>query len=271
MVLEHLRRGVVRPFSINDLDAKYHGVTRRAAFDSWMPANAADLLNEEMEEFLPDLYRRLSPEIEGTVFIKLHDAAKRNRRAEWIYPPDCMQIVIYLTRHPFDVATSTAHHLSISLERAVAVMGDDGSNRPPHKSMPLSLPQTFGSWSSNAESWLDNDSYRVTWARYEDVCADPVAHFRRFADAAGLKVTNDAVSAAVAATRFETLQREEQRAGFKERPRSSPKFFRQGRAGTWKGVLHEALQEQLARDHGRMMERLGYGADGEVKSAAPAQ
>lgn len=270
IVLERLRRGAGRPFSLNDLDAKYHGAERRSAFDSWAPVNGADLLTLEMEGFLPDLYRRLVPELAGVTFLKAHDVAKRNFRGEWIYPPDCIATVLYLVRHPFDVTVSTAHHLGVSIEKAVDIMADDGTTRPPRRDMPMALPQTFGSWSSNIRSWLDNDSYAVTWARYEDVCAEPVAHFQRFAHAAGLSVTESDVTTAVKAAGFERLQREEERAGFRERPRTSPKFFRQGRSGTWEGVLDEPLRERLVRDHGQVMQRLGYGEDGSTGTIPPA-
>lgn len=262
IVLERLLRGAKAPFSINDLPAKYHGFPRRLAFDRWTPVNAADLLTEEMEEFLPDIYRRQMPEIAGIVLVKVHDAAKRNRRGEWLYPPDCMGNVIYLVRHPYDVAVSTAHHLSVSMERAVEIMADDGSTRPPPTGMPESLPQTFGSWSGNVSSWIDNDSYRVSWARYEDMVADPVAIFSRFAESAGLQVSREEVAEAAQRTEFRALQREEEERGFKERPHSSPQFFRAGNSGTWRHVLDKSLQERLVRDHGRVMERLAYGEDG---------
>ena len=271
IVLEQLRRGVGRPFSINDLDARYLGILRRFAFDGALPVNAADLLPAEIDALLPALYRRLASDVQEMVFLKVHDTAKRNRTGEWLYPPEIAGRVIYLVRHPFDVAVSTAHHLGISLERAVATMAGDGRRRAPYDNLSESLPQVFGSWSGNIESWIDNDSYDVSWARYEDLCAEPVGHFRRFADAAGLRVTNDEVSAAVEASRFERLQYEEKRAGFRERPQSSPKFFREGRSGTWHGVLDESLREQLVRDHGGVMERLGYGADGSVSSTGTAQ
>jgi aryl sulfotransferase len=262
LVLEHLRRGAGLPFPINDLDANFHGAARRYAFDSWMPVNAAELLTVEMEGYLPDLYRRLAPGLKGVVFVKAHDAAKRNFRGEWIYPPDCMSTVLYLVRHPFDVAVSTSHHLGVSPERAVEIMADDGSQRGAYRSMPQSLPQTFGSWSGNVDSWIGNHAYGVTWARYEDLCADPIPNFARLAQAAGLPVGRDDVAAVVEATRFRRLQQEEDVMGFRERPPSSPRFFREGRSGTWKGNLDDVLRERLLRDHGGTMQRLGYNEDG---------
>ena len=262
IVLEKLHRGADMPLSINALDAKLHGMVRRLAFDSVAPVNAADLLTEEMELFLPDLYRRVAVEMEGLVLVKAHDAAKRNIAGEWIYPPDCVPTVLYLARHPFDVAASTAHHLDVSLERAVEIMADDGSARPPHTRMSESLPQTFGSWGGNVESWIDNHSYRVTVARYEDLCADPGGNFLRLAQAAGLQVSAAAIAKAVEDTRFSELQSEEQRLGFRERPDTSPRFFRMGHPGTWRGVLSEALRDRIVHQHAKAMDRLGYGADG---------
>ncbi|HEY6577711.1 MAG TPA: sulfotransferase domain-containing protein, partial [Rhizomicrobium sp.] len=221
ILFEKLRRGADKSFSINDLDAKYHGISRRIAFDGWAPANAADLLTEEIQCLLPEIYRRAAAEIGEIVFVKVHDAAKRNRRGEWLYPPDCVPAVIYLVRHPFDVAVSTAHHLSVSLERAVEIMADDGSARPPYRFLSQSLPQIFGSWSGNVVSWLDNAFYRVTFARYEDMCADPEGSFLRLARAAGLQVSSAEVAQAVKATEFRAFQREEAERGFRERPETS--------------------------------------------------
>src|SRR4029077_8350594 len=133
-------------------------------------------------------------------------------------------------------------------------------------SMPQSLPQTFGSWSSNADSWIGNDAYEVTWTRFEDLCDDPVPNFLRLAQAAGLQVSDDKVAAAIEAAKFKSLQQEEEARGFKEKPKSSTKFFREGRSGTWKGVLDETLRERLVKEHGRVMQRLGYNKDGSISA-----
>jgi len=271
VVLEKLRRGPDRPVSINDLDVRYQDISKRSAFDDWMPVNAADLSFEEIEGFLPDLYRRLAAEIRDFAPVKVHEPASRNFRGEWIYPPDCVHAVIYLVRHPFDVAVSLAYHLNMSLERSVEMMADDMSAHQPYRRLFKSLPQNFGSWSSNVESWMDNPSYPLNWSRYEDICAEPVAHILRLAKAAGLPVSKGDVEGAVKATDFQELQREEQVAGFREKLKVSRQFFRSGRPGTWRGVLDASLRERLVRDHGRVMERLGYGVDGEARPLPASQ
>lgn len=262
LVLERLQRGPGGVFSINDLRAAYDGLARRVAFDRWAPVNASELLTSEMEEIIPDVHRRLAQEFEGTVLVKVHEAAKRNKRGEWLYPPDCMGRVIYLVRHPYDVAVSTAHHLGVSFEQAVDIMADDGTSRLPHTALPESLPQTFGSWSSNIQSWIGNRDYDVTAVRYEDMVADPARVFSVLARVAGIAPSVEELSMAVEATRFDRLRKEEDEAGFRERPESSTKFFRAGRPGTWKGVLNAELRDRIAREHGPTMAKLGYEADG---------
>lgn len=265
LALENLRRGAGKPVSINDLDVRYQDIFRRSAFDDWIPVNAADLSFEEIEGFLPDMYRRLASDIRDFAPVKVHDAASRNFRGEWIYPPECIRAVIYLVRHPFDVAVSLACHMNTTPEHSVEIMADEGSARSPYRTLSKSLPQKFGSWSGNVESWLHNPAYRVSWSRYEDLCAQPVAHIGRHAKAAGLSVSQENVVAAAKATDFQELQREEDRAGFREKAKESRQFFRTGRPGTWRGVLDERLRERLVQDHGLIMERLGYGADGETR------
>ncbi|HLY07626.1 MAG TPA: hypothetical protein VKR31_17905, partial [Rhizomicrobium sp.] len=63
LALENLRRGAGKPVSINDLDVRYQDIFLRSAFDDWMPVNAADLSFEEIEGFLPDMYRRMAAEV----------------------------------------------------------------------------------------------------------------------------------------------------------------------------------------------------------------
>ncbi|HEX3429378.1 MAG TPA: sulfotransferase domain-containing protein [Rhizomicrobium sp.] len=270
VVLEKLRRGGEQPVSINDLDIRYQGGSRRAAFDSWAPVNAADLTFDEIEGFLPDVYRRLAAEIQDFAPVKVHDAASRNFRGEWIYPPDCVKRVIYLVRHPFDVAVSLAYHLNTSPERAVEMMADEGRRRRPYRRLSQSLPQNFASWSSNVESWMDNPAYGVSWSRYEDMHAEPVAQILRLATAAGMPVSRHDVEIAVKATDFQELQREEEVAGFREKAKVSRQFFRSGHPGTWKGLLDAALRERLVHDHGRVMRRLGYNEDGSTSAIQPS-
>jgi aryl sulfotransferase len=266
---EKLQRG--SDFSINDLDGNFHGILLRVLFDRLAPVNAADLLPREVEFFLPGVFRHLAAEIEGQEFVKVHETARLTELGEWLIPPECVQSAIYLARHPYDVAVSTAHHFNIGVDEAVAYMADERTKPYARTRLPEPLPQYFGSWSGNVESWLDDAPYRVTFARYEDLLADPVAHFQRLARAVGFNAETEAISKIVEASRFERLQQEEKELGFVERPKTSDVFFRAGRSMSWVGILDTALRERLCRDHGRVMERLGYMADGSTGNMVGAQ
>jgi hypothetical protein len=258
--LERLKYGPDHP--INSLDGGLQGMFRRQVFDTLVPVNAADLLSDEIEFFLPDVYRRFAAELEGDAFVKVHDTARRNRQGEWLYPTDSVRLVIYVVRHPFDVAVSMACHFGSTSERAVDFMGLEEPERRVSKATDA-MPEDFGSWSSNVNSWL-NGPYAVTMVRYEDLLATPMEQFSCIAVAAGVRVTSDELSLAVEATRFERLQSEEMRTGFVERPGGSLRFFRSGRAKCWEGVLDPAIRGRIVAEHGAVMKRLGYTADGDT-------
>jgi hypothetical protein len=264
LVFENLARGSVTPISINNMTGGVHGFGRRILFDALAPVNASDLLESEIESFLPAVFRHFAEQGTGQIFVKVHDCAHRSAMGEWLYPPDCVNAVAYLVRHPFDVAVSFAHHLSMTLEETVQIMGGADLVSSQIRALPLPLPQHLGSWSENVRSWLGSIPYRVTLARYEDIHADPVPAFHRLARSIGLQVTPTEVETAVEATRFDRLQKEEAVAGFREKPPSSPSFFRSGQPGSWEGKLDDALRARLFGDHAAMMERLSYRADGTV-------
>ncbi len=261
MVFEKLRHGL--EFSLNNLDGSFQGIHRRMLFDRMFPVNAAELWPEEVENMLPSMYRQLSAETAGQAIIKVHDNVRRTPSGEWVYPPECVSAAIYLTRHPFDVAVSNANHFGIGIESAIAFLAEDVT--PGIATwLPESLDQYFGTWSQNVSSWLDRAPYPLAVARYEDLLADPIPEFARLARAAGFSAAPDEIARAVEASGFAQLQTEETRYGFNERPDTCSLFFRSGRLRSWEGVLDEALREQLLRDHGAVMRRMGYTADGGV-------
>jgi hypothetical protein len=263
-VLEQLRRGPSWTFSINEMPGGFYGFKRRVLFDTLSPVNAADLFVDEIENMLPGVLRRVAQEDEYTHIIKVHDDARRTKSGAWLYPEDAVSSVIYIVRHPFDVAVSFANHMSLSLPDTVALMRDGEVISHADDMLPQSLPQHVGSWTGNAASWLEGTPYRVTLVRYEDLYADPTAEFGRAAKAAGFAASPEELARAVGGSQFERMRDEEAAKGFRERPPTSPTFFRAGRPRTWEGKLDAELRERLVDDHGPMMERLGYLPDGGV-------
>lgn len=263
-IFETLRQGPGRTLSLNEMGSGYYGAWRRILFDDMAPVNAGELLPAEIDNALPDVFRALSGQTEDRILIKVHDAAGRTLSGGWLYPPDRVHAVIYLVRHPFDIAVSYAHHLGTTPDQAVALMGVDSIIGETVDRLRLPIHEHVGSWSSNVESWLGDTPYGVTLARYEDMLADPLGEFRRLASAAGFPDAEDKIVRAIEAGDFDRLSRQETESGFFERPRSSPRFFRAGRARSWEGLIDETSRSRLVREHGMVMTRLGYGSEGDV-------
>ncbi|HEX4078921.1 MAG TPA: sulfotransferase domain-containing protein [Rhizomicrobium sp.] len=268
LFFEALTRPLGSRPAANELGNAFNGGWRRMMFDTCAPVSSAYLKPEEIDELLPDIYRRVALEAAGPSLVKVHDAAFRTRSGHWLYPPEHVSAVIYIVRHPFDVAASFAHHMSFDMETAVCVMGSNYVIAPTETRMIMPLHERIGSWSTNVASWLDETPYPLTLVRYEDLHADPLGQFPRLAGAVGYKV-KEIISRAIETARFERLEAEERAQGFNERPQSSPKFFRAGKPRSWEGKLDARLRRRIVRDHGAIMKRLGYTPDGNVLPFLP--
>jgi hypothetical protein len=233
-------------------------------FDAISPANASDLFAREIHSMLPDVYRTVSNDAEAIQIVKVHDACRKVATGEWLYPEDAVHSVIYLVRHPFDVAVSLAPHLGLTLPEAVDFMRDGGISAQSSVGLDLPLPQDLVSWTVNVQSWLDDSPHRVTLVRYEDMYADPLSQFTVIAKAAGFDPKTEDISRSLELASFENMKEEESKSGFRERPKTSSTFFREGKPNNWKSTLSEELRMRLVQDHGPAMERLGYMPDGSV-------
>lgn len=267
VLLEHLIGGG-QDVSINDLSGAFHGRGRRTVFDAYWPASSSDLTFEEIEDALPEVFRALAAESKGKLIVKIHECSHRNRRGEWLFPPEYVQAAICLVRHPFDVAVSYANHMGRSIDATIDVMshGADPALRQPTE-MALPLPHWVGSWSDNVESWIDRSPYPSVLARYEDLHAATELQVARLAAAVGIPANDELIGKIVGATKFERLQHEEKEKGFRERPETSATFFRAGRPKSWEGTLDDKARARIVRDHGAMMQRLGYLEDGSILPA----
>ncbi len=76
-----------------------------------------------------------------------------------------------------------------------------------------------------------------------------------------LDVTGPQIDEAIRLSSFERLRKQEERLGFSERPEHTERFFREGRAGQWRGILSAAQVDRIVADHGEQMARFGYLPD----------
>ena len=121
------------------------------------------------------------------------------------------------------------------------------------------LKQPLGSWSEHISSWLDELDLQVQLVRYEDLQQNPVDEFEKVVRFLKLPHDKERVRKAVAFASFKELQRQELKAGFRERSvKSSGPFFRRGKVGGWRDELSKDLVERVIQNNAPMMRRFGY-------------
>lgn len=149
----------------------------RRHLDEVLCFDTADLSADEAEALRPAVYRWSLRRAEPTLF-KIHDAWLRTAGGEPLTGAAGTLGAIYLVRNPLDVAPSYACHRGCSLDQAIAHMADPGHALPlagtgPHPQ----VRQRLLSWSAHVLSWVDAPDLNRLVLRYEDLLAQPQAHF----------------------------------------------------------------------------------------------
>jgi hypothetical protein len=236
-----------------------HSLTWRGDFDAWIGQESSDLTAAEVALLRPYVARRAAEKIRATV--KVHDAnLVPPGGREPPYPADSIDRIVYIVRDPRDVAVSCIHHFGKPVAAIVADLNDPNFSvgRSDHD-LSKHVRQYISSWSNHVESWLDADGLPVHRVRYEDMIAEPERTFTAIAVFLGLDHDRERISRAIRATGFVKLAEQEAQAGFREiSPLADAPFFRRGMAGGWREELPDILAQQIIRDHGRMMRRVGY-------------
>lgn len=234
---------------INDPAQDGWSVNGRAQFDELIGVAASDLTDAEILAWWPSALEKWARARTDSVYLKTH-ALRR--------PVEATRGAIYLVRDPRDVALSLARHTDRSIDAAIAAMGtrDLVADRT-HGGLRPRLPQDWGSWSQNVESWLAPAPFPVKVVPYEAMRADPAAALSALLPVLGFAVDHTAVEAAIAATSLDALRAQEAAKGFVEAV-GTQRFFGEGRVGGWREILTPAQRARIESDHGRVMARLGY-------------
>jgi len=270
-ILQAMARPERRDIDINALDVVGRWSSDRNLFEQAHGVDPDMLSEPELAILRPAVFRRIAEAASPPrLYLKSHEqnAAIGTGR---LFPDDVPILTLHVVRHPFDVAVSLSHHGRMDLDAAIAFMADDdaheGGHRPAHVQRGFrsysQLPQRMGSWSGHALSFLDHPPGRSLLVRYEDLLADPHTQLARVARFLDLDAAPDGIARVVEATRFDRLSRQEDAAGFVERPDGMARFFRAGRSGMGASLLDGRQKDAVHRRHGAAMERLGYKTGGE--------
>ncbi len=209
----------------------------------------------QKQEIANARHRVIADQFEGLIFVKTHNALVVDHGQPLINFEVTTSGAIYIVRNPLDVANSLSYHMGRTIEEAVRTMATHAVETPINEKR---VHEIWGSWSEHVESWTRKPHPAIYVMRYEDMLSDPVATFGKLAHHLLLNPTRAELDLAIERSSFESVQAQEDKEGFKEKPEHADRFFREGRADQWKDVLNAAQVDSIVKAHGQQMERFGY-------------
>lgn len=246
------------PANINDLEEGMHACTR-ALFDRLTGLESSDLTAAEIDQIRPLMYCRWAEESNELLFVKVHDAWRKNKDGMPIFPEEATKTAVYILRNPLDIVASLANHSSLLKDEAIARMADEQHNvAASTQKLSRQLPQFVGSWHSHVLSWTHQANLPVHIMRYEDMCRAPTETFRQLLQAIGLPINKERLAKAIRFSSFDQAKQQETAVGFKERLPGTVSFFRQGKEGGWQNELTPDQITAVCHNHRQVMQQFGY-------------
>ncbi len=246
------------PFEINRMSALTVGDSQAhwyARLDSRPPPalNPADFAR-----LRPAVHKLIADSAPGTVMVKTHNALVAVAGVSMI-TLELTAGAIYVVRDPLDVALSYAHHLGISHDAIIELMGRTGFETPASASH---VPERQSDWSSHVKSWTQAPNPALHVVRYEDLSVEPERHFGAIARFIGVATEPARLDRAIRFSSFDALRQQEDKTGFIERTPAQERFFRSGRVGEGRKTLSRTQIKRLVDRHREQMRRFNYLPEG---------
>jgi hypothetical protein len=257
--LLNLLRDRDEPLDINKMATLSPLDTGRSWYESFSKRPLEELSEPELAKLIPLGHRRITELRPDPILVKTH-----NFFGNWhgvpLHTPSLSAGAVYIVRNPLDVVISLRSHFGMSdVDRAITYMANDkvGSQLGETR-----IPEFFRSWSIHVESWTAKPNPKIQIVRYEDLVADPMAHFTRVARILGIPANEMQIDRAIRFASFDNLKKQEAEKGFIERPENSVRFFREGKTEAWREALSREQVERIIADHSPQMARFNYIPDG---------
>jgi aryl sulfotransferase len=143
----------------------------RLWLDDQLGINSCDLSFSELDPLRGGAGASAWLFAEGERFHKVHDAFKSpDSRGRPVVSTTGCSGVVYILRHPEDVAVSLSHFLSWPLDRCVDYLLDPSAALVPGERFGgHQVRQHMGRWDQHVRSWADQTQIPVLIMRYEDI------------------------------------------------------------------------------------------------------
>lgn len=249
---------------INTLHRFTTGDTRQDFFDR---VHGKPYIARNFDEWLmirPKVMRAIAASKPGHHFVKTHCQC-RPLGPYHLIPPETTAAAIYIMRNPFDVVLSYARHMSEDVDSAITRMTDPKAVNI----RPSGICEFVGRWDEHIETWTGAPGLPLHVMRYEDMLEDIEGQMRALLGFLRVPVQDGQMRRAIRAASFDSLKKQEQEKGFRERPDSMKQFFKTGRAGGWRdelspeqvGRIRTAFLPVLERHYPEMLEETEMAAE----------
>ena len=235
--------------------------------DDQLGINTCDLNYSELDPLRVRAGQTAYLFAEGERFHKVHDAFRSpdSKGRPVVCTSDCKGVV-YIMRHPEDVAVSLSHFMSWEIPRCVDFLLDPsaslvaGEGHGGHQ-----VRQFMGRWDRHVRSWVDQTNIPSLVIRYEDMLTNGNKTFIKLAEFLKLPSDAELINQALTNTSIDRLKKlEDKGGGFKEKPDRCDRFFRSGKSGEGAEELSIEQRLRLYGDLGEVMNRFLYtGPDNE--------
>ena len=201
-----------------------------------------------------DVQRLITQTSPDNVFAKTHNAMVEFRGKPLIHM-EWTAGGIYIVRNPLDVCISLSHHYGCDIDEAIRILNDPTNGTVGND---IIVYEVHKSWSIHVHSWTQAASPGLLVLRYEDMLHKPLAAFSKVSQFLGLNAPRQRLERAVELSSFDSLRKQEEKRGFRERSNKTDKFFRVGKAGQWREVLTQAQIDRVVEANKEQMQRFGY-------------
>jgi aryl sulfotransferase len=246
--------------NVNVLDSIIGGDAMAASkllLNDCLGVDTEELSADDIQKVRAQAYQVWSSALKEDTFAKVHDTAFY--KGSLLFPHNVTKKVIYIVRNPFDVAVSVSHYLNISIQQSVDAICDEqlliADTVNGFKSL---VPQYLGSWSNHYYSWKKAYGSNMLLIRYEDMLRDGLAAFTNLTDYLGWNKSESEIQKALEICSFSNLQKMERISGFKEKPKSTEMFFRNGQVGDWRNYLTSDQTQQIIDANFSLLRELKY-------------
>lgn len=246
-----------QPLNINALQGQPI-LSLRARFDDMMGVSSADIPAQTVESLRADFCRETVKTLPPNSFVKIHDAYNTHPK---IFPKDAVRAVIYLVRHPANIALSYAKHQAWPVDRIVQrLINPDQCLYDQNEFSFAQLRQHMGTWAQHVTSWVNQTDIPLTVIRYEDLCANPDATLATALGAFGVKPDPQLIRRSVESCSLKAMQEQEKTQGFNGKNARTLRFFDQGPARNWQQGLTVTQIQTLNDAFGKVMARFDYSS-----------